>query len=299
MTNSFRGLLAASTALTLVTGPAMAQEMMSQGMTGTGNAVVFPEITMTAPGYVVIHEVDADGNPVVPASIGHAALAAGSNTNVTVPIPGGVDPDAVYAAMLHDETNGNATYDFGEGMTDVDTPTLVGGNPVVTTFGGIATMETMDTESIVEDAAETVVDDAGDVVEDVGDAADAVVDTATDAADALLAPLIAVAGAVFDGSSVTFPSVMAAQDGYLVLHETDASGAPVVPASIGHAAVDAGENTNVVVTTDMDLAPGTYVAMLHVEDNGNDSYDFGEGMTDVDVPAMADGAPVTASFTIE
>ena len=44
-------------------------------------------------------------------------------------------------AMLHDKTKGNDTYDFGEGSTDVDTPTMVDGKPVVTPFTAMASMD--------------------------------------------------------------------------------------------------------------------------------------------------------------
>ncbi|MGR3464092.1 DUF7282 domain-containing protein [Limimaricola sp.] len=105
--------------------------------------------------------------------------------------------------------------------------------------------------------------------------------------------------AVADGqTTVTFPRIATRQDGYIVLHAV-ADGAPVAPESIGHAMVMAGENTDVTVTIPEALPAGTeMVAMLHVESNGNGTYDFGPGMTDVDTPVMANGAPVTAMFTV-
>lgn len=104
-------------------------------------------------------------------------------------------------------------------------------------------------------------------------------------------------GSRIDGSSVIFPNVMMDQDGYAVVHAME-GGAPVAPSSLGHAAVSAGANPEVSVPVE-GLAPGDYMVMLHHETNGNASYDFGEGATDVDTPAMnADGAPVTAPFSI-
>lgn len=100
-----------------------------------------------------------------------------------------------------------------------------------------------------------------------------------------------------DGSTVTFADVTADQAGYLVIHETK-DGKPVAPASIGHVAIDKGDNADVAVTTDMPLEPGTdYVAMLHSETNDNDTYDFAEGSTDVDTPVMVDEKPVVETFT--
>ncbi|EAU42644.1 hypothetical protein FP2506_07381 [Fulvimarina pelagi HTCC2506] len=115
---------------------------------------------------------------------------------------------------------------------------------------------------------------------------------------AAFAQSIDVNGAVAQGSSVTLPSVTATSAGYLVIHQVQ-DGQPVVPQSIGHTAVMAGENADVSVTTDMALEPGmSYAAMLHDETNGNDTYDFGEGSTEVDTPTMANGAPVVKVFRV-
>ena len=100
-------------------------------------------------------------------------------------------------------------------------------------------------------------------------------------------------------TTVTFPRINAQQDGYIVLHAV-ADGEPVVPESLGHAMVMAGENTGVAVVVPMALSAGTeLVAMLHAETNGNGVYDFGPGMTDVDTPVLLNGAPVTAMPAIE
>ncbi len=268
MMTTTRTLMTATAIAALGAGAAFAQGMDADGMMMDGSTVVFPQISMENPGYIVIHETDADGNPVVPASLAHTALTAGLNTDVSVLVPGGVMAGSTYMAMLHDETNGNDTYDFAEGTTDVDTPSIVDGGPVVLPFGS----ETM---------MDAVTDAMGDMMDDM-----------------MMSPMIDVAGATSDGSSVTFPMVSAEQDGYVVVHATNADGSPVVPDAIGHVMVTAGENADVTVDVDGTLTPGTYIAMLHVEDNGNTTYDFAEGMTDVDGPATADGAPVAVPFTV-
>ena len=102
--------------------------------------------------------------------------------------------------------------------------------------------------------------------------------------------------AMIDGPEVTFSSVTAEQDGYIVVH-TVLDGQVVAPASIGHTAISAGENTDVTVPTNYPLVEGeSYVAMLHVESNDNGTYDFGEGSTDVDTPVVVNGEPVTVRF---
>lgn len=109
--------------------------------------------------------------------------------------------------------------------------------------------------------------------------------------------MIDTAGVKVEGKTATFAKVSSDKGGYLVLHDVK-DGAPVVPGSIGHVAIPAGESMDVAVTADMDLAAdGQYMVMLHDETNGNDTYDFGEGSTDVDTPTMADGKPVVMPFT--
>ncbi|MBC8130078.1 MAG: hypothetical protein H7Y08_07115 [Rhizobiaceae bacterium] len=98
------------------------------------------------------------------------------------------------------------------------------------------------------------------------------------------------------GTTVTFEEIEADQSGYIVIHEV-ANGVPVVPGSLAHAPVLAGDNDDLAVTLDAPLTPGAgYVAMLHVETNGNSTYDFGEGSTDVDTPVLDDGEPEMEMF---
>jgi hypothetical protein len=123
--------------------------------------------------------------------------------------------------------------------------------------------------------------------------------TASLAAGAALADHLNIAteGAKLEGGSIVFPMVKIDKDGYVVVHAMD-DGAPVVPGSLGHAAVPAGESMNVAVPVEA-LAPGSYVAMIHYETNGNGTYDFAGGMTDVDTPGMRpDGTAYAVPFEI-
>ena len=83
--------------------------------------------------------------------------------------------------------------------------------------------------------------------------------------------MVDTAGVKVEGKTATFAKVSSDKGGYLVLHEVK-DGAPVVPGSIGHVAIPAGESTDVSVEADMDLtAEGEYMVMLHDETNGNDT----------------------------
>ncbi|MEQ9638512.1 MAG: hypothetical protein RIM84_00685 [Alphaproteobacteria bacterium] len=91
-----------------------------------GESFVFAKVMAAKDGYLVIHAVGSDGKPVVPGSIGHTSVKAGENINVMVRIEGGASSGKDYVVMLHDETNGNNTYDFGDSSTAVDTPSMMG-----------------------------------------------------------------------------------------------------------------------------------------------------------------------------
>ena len=265
-----RTLMAATAITALTAGAALAQDamqddMMMDGMMMSGTTVTFPQIDVAQDGYVVIHETNADGSPVVPASIAHAPIMAGTNSNVVVEDPGGRTAGANYVAMLHVEDNGNSTYDFGEGMTDVDVPVMMNGAPVTSSF------------TAMEVAAEAPATDAAPTPDNN--------------------LLIQLDGASISGQSIRIPQVNATAPGWIVIHATNADGTPVVPDSLGHAFVNAGRNENVDVTISEAFKAGDlYVAMLHEETNGNNSYDFGPGSTDVDTPVLENGQPLIATF---
>ncbi|HEV7291863.1 MAG TPA: hypothetical protein VGN79_06040 [Devosia sp.] len=97
---------------------------------------------------------------------------------------------------------------------------------------------------------------------------------------------IDVDGATIEDGAFVFPAVKIDQDGYVVIHAVE-DGQPVLPTSIGHTAVPAGDSEDVRVEVEGGAMEGTeYVAMIHYETNDNDTYDFGEGNTDVDTPGM-------------
>ena len=110
---------------------------------------------------------------------------------------------------------------------------------------------------------------------------------------------IDVDGAMIEGTSVVFPAVKIDKDGYVVIHAVE-NGNVVLPGSIGHTAVEAGDSEDVAVEIEGGAKEGTdYVAMIHYETNDNDTYDFAEGMTDVDVPGMRpDNTPYALPFKV-
>jgi len=88
-----------------------------------GAAVKISSVKIDEPGFVVLHAVQ-DGQPVVPASIGHTYVQAGTTENVEITADYALEEGEDFIAMLHYDTDGDGVYSFGEGSTDVDTPAL-------------------------------------------------------------------------------------------------------------------------------------------------------------------------------
>ncbi len=93
------------------------------------HSVVVSSVTAAQDGWVVIHEI-VDGAPVVPTSIGHTYIKAGTTTDVYVPLTEGYDGDTVIA-MLHSDDGALGVYEFGAASTEFDAPVAVDGNVVV------------------------------------------------------------------------------------------------------------------------------------------------------------------------
>jgi hypothetical protein len=102
-----------------------------------------------------------------------------------------------------------------------------------------------------------------------------------------------------NGQVVTITTVDAVEAGFIVIHETAATGMPIAPESIGHTAVGAGRNSGVAVTLTKAVAPGsTLIAMLHHDTGEIGIYEFGPGSTEQDKPVVADGGAVVTAFVV-
>ncbi len=106
-----------------------------------------------------------------------------------------------------------------------------------------------------------------------------------------MAPSVTVADQPIVDGSVTVAKVVAAQDGWMVIHaQKDGGIGPV----IGHAPVSSGENTNVTVAIDTDAATDTLYAMLHVDEGEKGVYEF----PGPDGPVVVDGKPLAPAFMV-
>ena len=126
--------LVLTAALTLTAGAAAADHLMidAGGASFSGRNITCPMVKIDKPGYLVIHAFDGD-SPVIPASVGNVWLEAGETADVTVKLDARVMKDTKYLAMLHYETNGNTSYDFGPDNTADDGPALTAAGDIYMT----------------------------------------------------------------------------------------------------------------------------------------------------------------------
>lgn len=110
---------------------------------------------------------------------------------------------------------------------------------------------------------------------------------------------VEVSDQTVQNQQVVVAKVTAVQDGFVVLHRSNAQGdGPLVPQSIGHTRISAGMTENITVLLTESVAAGEKLwAMLHVDSNNNGIYEFGPGSTDVDTPVTQDGQVVVTPFT--
>lgn len=108
---------------------------------------------------------------------------------------------------------------------------------------------------------------------------------------AQVTPAVEVSDQAIEDSSVTVDRVVSDGPGWIVIHADD-NGAP--GAVIGHSAVQDGENLDVAVEIDVEMATETLYAMLHTDAGTQGTYEFPGD----DVPVTVDGQVVVTPFTI-
>lgn len=104
-------------------------------------------------------------------------------------------------------------------------------------------------------------------------------------------PAVEVSDQAIEDGTVTVDRVVSDGPGWIVIH-ADNNGAP--GDVIGWAAVEDGENLDVVVEIDVDAATETLYAMLHADLGVEGTYEF----PGADVPVQVDGQVLTPAFTV-
>lgn len=210
------------------------------------NSIVVSEVKVDQAGWVVVHRDNGNNGPVVPAIISTPkALAAGTNTNVKVEIPNVSLTDGEKLWVMVHTDDGDGMYEFDTDQS-VDGPVMVDGNVLMT-----------DIE--------------------------------------LSSPKITANNQTIMNNQMVIERVEAAVDGWLVIHHYNnnpndpqyLAGLSIEPIA-GKVAVSAGVNTNLTINLSSD---STYSAgyklypMLHIDGDGNSTYDF-PGGTSMDLPEI-------------
>jgi len=108
-----------------LSGAAMADEIMITPQPA-GSTLTISAVTITNDGWLVIHAIK-DGKPVLPGSIGHVAVKAGTTENVIVELDTPTKSGDKVLTMLHVDQGYVGTYEF----PGPDHPVVQNGKPVV------------------------------------------------------------------------------------------------------------------------------------------------------------------------
>jgi LPXTG-motif cell wall-anchored protein len=202
--------------------------------------LVIPAAVIAVDGWIVVHDSDADGNIVAPAIISEpVALSAGSHEAIEITLTDAkADGDKVFP-MLHIDAGVIGTYEF----PGADTPVRNGEDTVVVPLT-LAAAEAETEETSTPDA------DSSITVSEMADLA---------------------------GTTVMVPSATIAQDGWIVIHDSDADGNIVAPAIISEpVALKAGTTTDIAITLTNDITDEGHkvFAMLHIDAGVVGTYEF-------------------------
>lgn len=119
-----------------------------------------------------------------------------------------------------------------------------------------------------------------------------------------MGPALHVFDQTLANATVVIDATTLTQDGFVVVHAFDANGELVLTPPLGVVHLSAGLHRYVSVPLDQSLLKSygydeagakNVLPMVHVDANGNGSYEFPDGP---DVPVMVDGAMVTATISL-
>jgi hypothetical protein len=114
------GLLAAA-ALLLTVASAQAENVIDpEGLRASPNSVKIDAVTAEKPGYVVVHETDQTG-ATAGEVIGFARIHEGENSGISIPLGKKMKQGAKLIVMLHEESNGDETFDAQDAAVSAGT----------------------------------------------------------------------------------------------------------------------------------------------------------------------------------
>jgi len=118
--------VALTVAIALMTGSVAARAenaISTEGLKASGNNVTVGSVTADKKGYVVVHMTDATGTMPGPV-IGTTPVQPGHHADVAVALEKNIKPGTKLIVMLHEEGNGDNTFDAA------DKPATAGRGPV-------------------------------------------------------------------------------------------------------------------------------------------------------------------------
>lgn len=224
-----------------------------------GTSVTVEDVVSPGPGWMVIHN---QLNGTIGDPIGETQLNSGETKNVVVSIDQSKATPIMYA-MLHVDGGVIGKYEF----PGPDVPVMLNNEMVSPPFNA----------NITTASAGTATPDGG---------------MAMTTPSGTSAPSLKVSDQALNADSVMVDDVVSSGPGWVVIYTTDPQGQPDQP--IGHAAVNDGDNQNVVVPVDAAKAQGTLVAQLHVDKGTPGTFDF----PGADEPVMVGVQMVAGTFKI-
>ncbi len=129
---NIRSITLAIALVPALSGVAAAENALTAQEQDFGQSVTVQSVSVDQDGWLVIHAVQ-DGKPVVPASIGHTYVKAGTTENVAVALTEEAE-DGPLIAMLHVDDGELGVYEFGPDSTDHDKPVVGESGPLVVKF---------------------------------------------------------------------------------------------------------------------------------------------------------------------
>lgn len=337
-----------------------------------GNTVVIEEVNAAKDGWIVIHNDNGEGQPVLPGIVGKTWVEAGINSDVVIELDNAetYTPGQKLFPMLHLDSPADMEYTFPE---NGDAPEVFGfaeNNIIMVSFEVMAPMGTLEVadqhisqNTIVVPSAE--ISGAGWIVVHADNGSDAPVVPAIisepvqieagmntnvmvmlkegvsimdgdkvwvmlhtdngemgayefDGANGLDGPIMSEGSITMEQITIEAPAVMAvdqpvinnevsiakveaAVGGWIVIHNDNGSGGPVLPGIIGKTWVEAGVSENVVIKLD---ETNTYTVgqklfpMLHVDSPADMEYTFPDDGDAPEIFGFEENNIIVTAFTV-
>ncbi|WP_191907507.1 hypothetical protein [Haloarcula sp. CBA1131] len=220
-----------------------------------GSEVVVDSAQLPEGGFIVIHDSTLLDGGILSSVIGNSEyLEAGSHEDITITLDEPQDEDFAAIAMPHLDTNGNEAYDF----PDADGPYTANGSAVFERAN-----VSVGTPTATPTPTPTPSSPSGS---------------------------ISISEQQSNGDTVVVDSARLSEGGFIAIHDSTMLDGEVGESVIGHSEyLDDGYHQSIEIPIQRQTTEFTAIAMLHLDTNDNEAYDF----PDADGPYTADGAAVS------